>query len=104
MARKVSWARSTSGARLEELAQVCGEAGLVLLAAAAGFHLEIAQLGPQWLGVVLPVDSSASQPPGRRHHGRADIDGGHVERPASQLPGELACAAADLQDSGARGR
>lgn len=37
---------------------------------------------------------------GSRHHGRADIDGGHVERLASQLPGELVCAAADFQDSG----
>ncbi len=64
-----------AGARLEELAQVCGEAGLVLLLSLLDLHLEIAQLGPQWLGVVLPVDSSASQPPGRRHHGRADIDG-----------------------------
>jgi hypothetical protein len=40
---------------------------------------------------------------GSAHHGRADIDGGHVERPAGQLPGELACAAADLQGSGAPG-
>jgi hypothetical protein len=40
--------------------------------------------------------------PGSRNHRNADVDGGQVERPAGQLPGELARAAANLQHRSAR--
>ena len=38
--------------------------------------------------------------PGSLDHRGADIDGSQVERPPGQLPGELACAAADLEHGG----
>jgi hypothetical protein len=38
--------------------------------------------------------------PGRLNHRRADVDGRQAEAPAGQLPGELACATANLKYDG----
>jgi hypothetical protein len=40
--------------------------------------------------------------PGSRNHRNADVDGGQAQRPAGQLPGNLARAAANFQHRSAR--